>query len=41
MQRRRVAIEYFLSVIVPKRSGWGGGEAGAELLFKAPAEELA
>jgi len=39
---RRAAIEYFLSAIVPEALGLGGGvEAGAELLFKAPAEELA
>jgi alkylation response protein AidB-like acyl-CoA dehydrogenase len=39
---RRVAIEYFLSVIATEALGLGAAvEAGAELLFKAPAEELA
>jgi hypothetical protein len=39
---RRAAIEHFLSVIVPEALGLGAGvEAGAELLFRAPAEELA
>ena len=39
---RRAAIEYFLAVIVPEALGLGAGvEAGAELLFRAPAEELA
>jgi len=39
---RRSAIEYFLSVIVPEALGLGAGaEATAEMLFKAPAEELA
>jgi len=39
---RRAAIEYFLSVIVPEALGLGAAvEAGAELLFTAPAEDLA
>jgi len=39
---RRAAIEYFLSVIVPEALGLGAAvEAGAELLFRAPAEDLA
>jgi alkylation response protein AidB-like acyl-CoA dehydrogenase len=39
---RRAAIEYFLAVIVPEALGLGAGmEAGADLLFSAPAEELA
>jgi len=39
---RRAAIEYFLSVIVPEALGLGAAvETGAELLFRAPAEELA
>jgi hypothetical protein len=39
---RRAAIEYFLSVIVPEALGLGAaGEAGAELLFRAPVEDLA
>jgi 3-(methylthio)propanoyl-CoA dehydrogenase len=39
---RRTAIEYFLSVIVPEALGLGAGaEATAELLYHAPAEELA
>jgi 3-(methylsulfanyl)propanoyl-CoA dehydrogenase len=39
---RRSAIEYFLSVIVPEAIGLGSAvESGAELLFRAPAEELA
>ena len=39
---RRAAIDYFLSVIVPEALGLGAGvEAGAEVLFRAPAEELA
>jgi alkylation response protein AidB-like acyl-CoA dehydrogenase len=39
---RRAAIEYFVSVIVPEALGLGAGvEAGAQLLFRAPAEELA
>ena len=39
---RRAAIEYFLSVIVPEALGLGAAvEAGAELLFRAPVEDLA
>jgi alkylation response protein AidB-like acyl-CoA dehydrogenase len=39
---RRAAIEYFLSVIVPEAIGLGSAvESGAELLFRAAAEELA
>jgi hypothetical protein len=39
---RRAAIEYFLAVIVTEALGLGAGiETGAELLFRAPAEELA
>jgi hypothetical protein len=39
---RRAAIEYFLCVIVPEALGLGAAvESGAELLFRAPAEELA
>ena len=39
---RRGAIEYFLSVVVPEALGLGAGaEARAELLYRAPAEELA
>jgi alkylation response protein AidB-like acyl-CoA dehydrogenase len=39
---RRAAIEYFLSVIVPEALGLGAGaEATAEMLYGAPAEELA
>jgi alkylation response protein AidB-like acyl-CoA dehydrogenase len=39
---RRGAIEYFLSVVVPEALGLGAGaEATAEMLFSAPAEELA
>lgn len=39
---RRAPIEYFLSVIVPETLGLGAGvEAGAALMFSAPAEELA
>jgi len=39
---RRAAIEYFLSVVVPEALGLGAGaEARAELLYRAPAEELA
>ena len=39
---RRAAIEFFLSVIVPEALGLGAGAAvGAELLYRAPAEELA
>jgi alkylation response protein AidB-like acyl-CoA dehydrogenase len=39
---RRAAIEYFLSVIVPEALGLGAAvEAGAELLFRAPTEDLA
>ena len=39
---RRAAIEYFLSAIVPEALGLGGAvESGAELLFRARAEELA
>jgi alkylation response protein AidB-like acyl-CoA dehydrogenase len=38
---RRAAIEYFLSVIVPEALGLGAGAAaGAELLYRAPVEEL-
>jgi hypothetical protein len=39
---RRAAIEYFLSVVVPEALGLGAGaEATAEMLYGAPAEELA
>ena len=39
---RRAAIEYFLSVVVPEAVGLGAGaEVKAELLYRAPAEELA
>jgi hypothetical protein len=39
---RRAAIEYFLSVVVPEALGLGAGAAArAELLYRAPAEELA
>ena len=39
---RRGAIEYYLSVIVPEALGLGAGaEITAELLYRAPAEELA
>ena len=39
---RRAAIEYYLSVIVPEALGLGAGAAaGAELLYRAPAGELA
>ena len=39
---RRVAIEYFLSVVVPEALGFGAGAAAtAELMYRAPAEELA
>ncbi|HEU0284331.1 MAG TPA: acyl-CoA dehydrogenase family protein [Sphingomicrobium sp.] len=39
---RRAAIEYYLSVIVPEALGLGAGAAAvAELLYRAPAEELA
>jgi len=39
---RRSAIEYFLSVVVPEALGLGAGaEATAEMLYRAPAEELA
>ncbi|WP_395623629.1 acyl-CoA dehydrogenase family protein [Sphingomonas daechungensis] len=39
---RRAAIEYFLSVIVPEAVGLGAGaEATAEMIYQAPAEELA
>lgn len=39
---RRAAIEYFLSVVVPEALGLGAGaEATAEMLYRAPAEELA
>ena len=39
---RRAAIEYFLCVIVPEAIGLGAAtEMGAELLYRAPAEELA
>lgn len=39
---RRSAIGYFLSVIVPEALGLGAAAAaGAELLFRAPVEELA
>jgi alkylation response protein AidB-like acyl-CoA dehydrogenase len=39
---RRSAIEYFLSVVVPEALGFGAGaEARAEMLYRAPAEELA
>ncbi|NUT01829.1 MAG: acyl-CoA dehydrogenase [Sphingomonas sp.] len=39
---RRGAIEYFLSAIVPEALGLGAGaELTAELLYRAPAEELA
>jgi len=39
---RRAATEYFLSVIVPEALGLGASvEFGAELLYRAPAEELA
>ena len=39
---RRAAIEYYLSVVVPEALGLGAGaEARAELLYRAPAEELA
>ena len=39
---RRPAIEYYLSVVVPEALGLGAGaEATAELLYRAPAEELA
>jgi 3-(methylthio)propanoyl-CoA dehydrogenase len=39
---RRTAIEYFLSVVVPEALGLGAGaEATAEMLYRAPAEELA
>ena len=38
---RRAAIDYFLSVIVPEALGLGASAAaGAELLFRAPVEEL-
>ena len=39
---RRAAIEYFLSVVVPEALGLGAGaEITAELLYRAPVEELA
>ena len=39
---RRAAIEYFLSVVTPEALGLGAGaEATAEMLYGAPAEELA
>jgi hypothetical protein len=39
---RRAAIEYYLSVIVPEALGLGAAAAAtAELLYRAPAEELA
>ena len=39
---RRSAIDYFLSAIVPEALGLGAAAAlGAELIYRAPAEELA
>jgi alkylation response protein AidB-like acyl-CoA dehydrogenase len=39
---RRAAIEYFVCVVVPEALGLGAGaEATAEMLYRAPAEELA
>jgi alkylation response protein AidB-like acyl-CoA dehydrogenase len=39
---RSTAVEYFLSVVVPEALGLGAGAATtAELLYRAPAEELA
>ena len=39
---RSTAVEYFLSVVVPEALGLGAGAAAtAELLYRAPAEELA
>ena len=39
---RRAAIEYFVSVVVPEALGLGAGaEITAELLYRAPVEELA
>ena len=39
---RSAAIDYFLSVTVPEALGLGAGAAsGTELLYRAPAEELA
>ena len=39
---RQAAIEYFLSVILPEALGLGAGaEITAEMLYRAPAEELA
>ncbi len=38
---RFAAIEYYLSVVVPEALGLGAGAAaGAELLYRAPVEEL-
>ena len=39
---RRAAIEYFLSAVVPEALGLGAAAAlGAEVIYRAPAEELA
>jgi len=39
---RSTAVKYFLSVVVPEALGLGAGAAAtAELLYRAPAEELA
>ena len=39
---RRAAIDYFLSAVVPEALGLGAAAAlGAELVYRAPAEELA
>jgi alkylation response protein AidB-like acyl-CoA dehydrogenase len=39
---RSAAVEYFLSIVVPEALGLGAGAAAtAELLYRAPAEELA